>query len=79
METKSLLETTVLLLRERGRYREVADATGLGYEWLAKLVQGRIHDPGVNKIELLNRFLVEEAELKTELRERYGAESRGVA
>ena len=62
METNTLLETTLALLRERGKYREVAAATGLGYEWIAKLAQNRISDPGVNKIETLYRFLTEEAE-----------------
>lgn len=57
MESNSLLDTTVHLLRERGRYREVADATGLGYDWINKLVQGQIKDPGVNKIERLHRYL----------------------
>lgn len=57
METTSLLDTTVHLLRERGRYREVADATGLGYDWINKLVQGQIKDPGVNKIERLHKYL----------------------
>lgn len=59
MESASLLETTIALLREHGRYREVADATGLGYDWLAKLAQGAIADPGVNKIERLHRYLSE--------------------
>lgn len=49
------------MLREHGRYREVAEATGLGYEWLAKLSQGAIQDPGVNKIERLHKFLSEQA------------------
>jgi len=75
METQSLLESTIGRLRDRGRYREVAEATGLGYEWLAKLAQGVIHDPGVNKIELLNRFLREEADLKAGLRRKYGSDS----
>ena len=61
METNTLLETTLALLRERGKYREVAAATGLGYEWIAKLAQNRISDPGVNKIETLHRFLTEDA------------------
>lgn len=57
METTSLLDSTVHLLRERGRYREVAQATGLGYDWINKLVQGQIRDPGVNKIERLHKYL----------------------
>lgn len=59
MENTSMLETTVHLLRERGGYREVAEATGLGYDWINKLVQGQIKDPGVNKIERLHRYLSE--------------------
>lgn len=60
MDTTSLLDTTVALLRDRGRYREVAEATGLGYDWINKLVQGQIKDPGVNKIERLHKYLTAE-------------------
>jgi transcriptional regulator with XRE-family HTH domain len=61
MDTISLLDTTVTLLRDRGRYREVAEATGLGYDWINKLVQGQIKDPGVNKIERLHKYLSDES------------------
>jgi len=37
--------------------KEIADATGLGFDWINKLAQGRIPDPGVNKIEKLLGFL----------------------
>ena len=59
MET-TLFETTIKLLREnRGRFRTISDETGLDYNWLHKLSQGEINDPGVKKIERLNRYLVE--------------------
>ena len=31
--------------------KTIAKKTGLGYEWLNKLAQGKIPDPGVMKIE----------------------------
>jgi len=37
--------------------QEIADATGLGFDWITKLAQERIPDPGVNKIEKLLVFL----------------------
>jgi hypothetical protein len=56
--TVSMLEKTVGLLKSCGLpLNEVANTTGLGYEWLKKLKQGDIQDPGVNRIEKLHNFL----------------------
>ena len=52
-----LQETRKLLKRDKRTLGEIAQGTGLGREWLSKLSQGRIPDPGVNKIEKLNAFL----------------------
>lgn len=76
MNTPTLLETTLEKLRARGRYREVSEATGLNYDWIAKLVQGHIEDPGVNKVERLHRFLTEEEALRAELKARHSQEAR---
>lgn len=42
--------------REHKQYRRVVRETGLGedvYEWLCKLAQGAIPNPGSNRIEIL--------------------------
>lgn len=57
---KTLLDETVELLRaDRGDWKTTADKTGLGYDWLSKLSQGCIEDPGVKKIEKLHSYLTE--------------------
>lgn len=56
--TESLLTTTKALLeRDRGNWPATARDTGLDYNWLQKLAQGKIDDPGVNKIECLHNYL----------------------
>lgn len=57
MSDKTLLDSTLDMLREHKRYRQIAEDTGLGYEWLTKLAQGRIPDPGVKRIEALHAYL----------------------
>jgi hypothetical protein len=37
--------------REVKRYRESADAAGVGYEWLCKLVRNGIKSPGAEPID----------------------------
>jgi len=39
-------------------YLIIFQGTGLHPEWLAKLKQGKIKDPSVNRIEALHTFLV---------------------
>ena len=54
----TLLEETLFLLRlDKGDRQKTAEETGLGREWLSKLAQNAIGDPGVNKIEKLNAYL----------------------
>jgi len=54
----TLLEETLNLLKSDSRtFGEIAEGAGCGREWLAKLAQGRIAEPGVNRIERLNAFL----------------------
>ncbi len=60
---KSLLPITLELLRARsGQYRSIAEATGLDYQWLCKMSQGKIADPGVLKVEALHKHLVDATE-----------------
>lgn len=60
MRTEPLMKKTLKLLKKRGGYRDIARATGLGYDWLLKLSAGEIGDPGVNRIERLHNFLISE-------------------
>lgn len=54
----TLLQRTIdLLERDKGNWPQTAAETGLGREWLSKLSQGAIDDPGVNKIEKLHAYL----------------------
>jgi hypothetical protein len=41
---------------EHKQYRKVAESQKVGYEWLKKLAQGCIDNPGSNRIEKLARF-----------------------
>lgn len=55
---ETLLEKTRALLElDRGSWPTTAEQTGLGREWIAKLAQGLIDDPGVKKIEKLHDYL----------------------
>ena len=38
------------------RYREVAEKTKLGYEWLCKLARDLIEQPGVDRVEKLYHY-----------------------
>lgn len=56
MSEKTLLETVLAELQTRkGTWPVIARKTGLDYDWLCKLAQGQIHDPGVRKIERLQK------------------------
>jgi hypothetical protein len=55
-----LHETTLKMLRDRPStlsMREIAEETGLGYDWLRSLNSGRIPSPGILKIERLYEYL----------------------
>lgn len=46
------------LTKRKGRLPDVCKAVpGVDYSWLSKLVQGRIKDPSVNKIQSLYDYL----------------------
>ena len=53
-------DTIDLLKATKGHVsrRKIAADTGLGYEWINKLAQGLIEDPGVQKIQMLHNYLV---------------------
>lgn len=53
MET--MREYVVRRAFEHKRYLEVSSSQKVGYEWLKKLAQGRIPNPGSDKIEKLYR------------------------
>ena len=54
---KTLLQETIEMLNETGLSSPaIAAETGLQVPWLNKLRAGDFKDPGVNKIELLNRW-----------------------
>lgn len=57
METSLLERTKLLLLKDKGSWPTTAAETGLDREWMSKLAQGKIDDPGVNKIERLFNYL----------------------
>jgi len=55
-----LLDRTLELLKNcDASLPEVANMSGLRYEWLKKLKAGDIPDPSVNKIQKLHDFLVQ--------------------
>ena len=54
---------------QKGRLPTVAKETGLGLEWLRKLVAGHIQDPGVSKIEKLRAYMNRPAATNTPLAE----------
>ena len=57
MNTNLLTQTLALLAERKGQWPAVCRATGLDYDWLTKLAQGRIADPGVRKIQRLHDHL----------------------
>lgn len=57
MTTNLLAQTMALLAERKGQWPAICAATGLGYDWLTKLAQGRINDPGVRKIQRLHDHL----------------------
>lgn len=53
MAEKLLPYVVKQLQARKGEWPKIASDTELDYSWLTKLAQGRIPDPGVNKIEKL--------------------------
>ena len=64
--TGSLLERTMDLLAESladptNSVSDVAAASGVGYEWLKKLKEGSIPNPGVIRVQALHDYLASRA------------------
>jgi len=58
MKTTNLKNQAVTLLsKDKGSWRSTSDETGLSYDWMAKLSQGKINDPGASKLEVLIAYL----------------------
>jgi hypothetical protein len=77
--TERLLERTKALLRdalaEDGvTIPQLAEKSGLGYEWLKKFAAGDIPDPRIKRLQCLHDFLARRA-----AGGHYRAESRGAA
>lgn len=53
MAEKLLAYVVRELQARKGEWPRIASETDLDYSWLTKLAQGRIPDPGVNKVERL--------------------------
>ena len=54
MSTRNLAkQATDYLESTKGTWTKIADETKLNIEWIYRFAQGRINDPGVNKIEKL--------------------------
>ena len=49
--------TVEMLIASRGKFRTIAEETGLDYFWLSSVAQGRIEDPGVRKMQRLYDYL----------------------
>ena len=51
-------EIIELLKKYRGQYRQIANETGLDYDWLHQVSRGVIKDPGIKKMETLHAHLL---------------------
>lgn len=56
---KSLDELRDALRLCKGRWHRVCEGSGLDYSWLTKFAQGRIKNPGYEKVQRLDRYLAE--------------------
>lgn len=58
MNKETLLQETIRIVNESGLSLQViCKDTGLKVRWLHKLLCNDFSDPGVNKIELLNKYI----------------------
>ncbi|MBK1725698.1 hypothetical protein [Halorhodospira neutriphila] len=48
------------LQRRRGTWVRLSEETGIGYHWLTKFAQGRISNPGYQKVAELKARLLDE-------------------
>jgi hypothetical protein len=52
----TLLDVKRELECRRGQWPAICGETGLSYDWLTKLMRGVIRDPGISKIDALQRY-----------------------
>lgn len=57
MNTPLLEQMKTGLAAHKGRWPEIAEQAEVGYVWLFKVMQGRIRDPGVARVERVIRVL----------------------
>jgi len=57
MVTDTVRRIIDYLETQKGHLPTIAQDTGLGLEWLRKLVGGHIQDPGISKIETLHAYM----------------------
>lgn len=57
MDTSSQMRAS--LQSRRGDWPTLCKATGLSYWWVTKFAQGRIREPGLSKIERLQRYIAD--------------------
>ena len=69
MNETLLKKTMGLLQRTDIPLATICLKTGVKLRWLHRLVNGDFTDPGVNKIERLHSFLVDNAELDPDVRQ----------
>lgn len=56
MNILSITEKIRSQTREFGKYRYVAEVSGVSYEWLVKFAVGKISNPTVENINKLEKF-----------------------
>lgn len=54
----TVTEIRAALARRKGEWPTLCQRTGLSYWWLTKLAQGRIAEPGLGKIERLQKYFL---------------------
>lgn len=57
MDNTTLESTLELLAQRKGEWRKISNKTGLDYSWLTKFAQGKIKNPGFQKIQTLSAYL----------------------
>lgn len=55
---------TIIALRaelaaRKGDWPLICQKTGLGYPWVTKFAQGKIAEPGLRKVEALQRYIAD--------------------
>ncbi|MEN4918241.1 helix-turn-helix transcriptional regulator [Achromobacter spanius] len=57
MEKPLDLKVRDLLLAHRGRWAEIAIATGVSHSWISKFVNGHIPNPGYSRLQRMTEHL----------------------